>query len=84
MAPKKGSKRPPKKGTERRCPCGRLHPEGQNGAFVVPALLDPTVYLCSKACYDQWCADHPLPSTIKERRISDDEIVRTPPPPLPI
>lgn len=84
MAPKKGSKRAPKKATERLCPYGHVHNEGQNGAYIVPSLLDPPVYLCSKPCYDRWCAEHPLPASINERRVPADEIVRTLPPQLPL
>ena len=81
----KGTKKP--KAQTRNCSsCGRPHQSGLPGTFVVPALLDPTEYLCSKRCYDDWCALHPLPKSITERRrhVDDDEVsvARDPGPPL--
>lgn len=70
----KGKAKP--KVTIRNCStCGRPHQSGLPGTFIVPALLDPTEYLCQKSCYDAWCAEHPLPKSITEHRrhVDDDE-----------
>lgn len=40
--------------------CGVEHEAGKPGSYVMPALLDPTAYACSKPCYDDWCESrHP-------------------------
>lgn len=75
------------KATPRYCgSCGKEHQSGLPGTFIVPSLLDPTVYLCRRECYDAWCADHPLPKSITEprRHVDDDEVSvpRDPGPPL--
>lgn len=66
--------------------CRRSHQSGLPGTYVVPALLDPTEYLCSKECYDAWCAAHPCPKSIKDPRVAvdDDEmsVARDPGTPL--
>ena len=55
--------------------CGKGHQSGLPGTFIIPSLLDPTEYACSKACYDAWCALHPCPTAVNERRrhVDDDE-----------
>ncbi len=34
--------------------CGVEHQGGQPGTFVMPSLLDPTLYACSYRCYNAW------------------------------
>lgn len=65
--------------------CGRSHRSGATGSFVVPSLMLPTEYLCSKPCYDEWCAEFPSPSTVSGRREKSADtpsIARDLPPPL--
>ena len=81
----KGTKKP--KADPQPCAtCGKIHLGGAVGTYVMPSLLDPTEYACSKSCYDAWCADHPLPKSITEprRHVDDDEVSvpRDPGPPL--
>ena len=39
--------------------CGKLHDGGAPGTYMLPSLLDPTIYMCGHACYLTWRKKQP-------------------------
>lgn len=44
--------------------CGKPHQGATAGTYCLPSLLFETVYLCGKACYDDWCERNPPPKPL--------------------
>lgn len=49
----------------------------QEGHYILPSLLDPTIYLCDKRCYDDWLKAGQPKAAPREKKLKRDL-----PPPL--
>lgn len=70
-APKAEAPKKPKTGQVACVTCGAPHDPGSPGSYVMPSLLDPTLYACGRGCYMKWA------EALKHRRVEDEAAAST-------